>query len=178
MRYVALLRGINVGGKNKLPMKALAEMFRDEGAADVTTFIASGNVLFEATKKLAATLAPRIERRIAGDFTLRVPVVLRSAAELADAIALNPFVTRGADENQLFVMFLADKPSGAAERELDPQRSPPDEFHLVGRELYLRLPNGAARTKLTNAYFDRVLGTIGTARNWRTTLKLAELCAR
>ena len=178
MRYVALLRGINVGGKNKLPMKALADMFRDEGADDVTTFIASGNVLFAATAKLAGTLASRIERRIDKDFGLRVPVVLRTAAELAAAVAKNPFVARGADENELFVMFLAAKPSGAAERELDPKRSPPDEFALVGRELYLRLPNGAARTKLTNAYFDRVLGTIGTGRNWRTAQKLLELCGK
>src|SRR5271154_3561262 len=123
MRYVALLRGINVGGKNKLPMKALAEIFRDEGAADVATFIASGNVLFGATAKLAATVGPRIERRIAADFGLRVPVVLRSATELAAAVARNPFVTRGPDkndENQLFVMFLAETPTNAAARELDP----------------------------------------------------------
>ncbi|HEY2749015.1 MAG TPA: DUF1697 domain-containing protein [Polyangia bacterium] len=174
---MALLRGINIGGKNKLAMPALADMFRDEGAADVTTFIASGNVLFDAPKKLAVTLAPRIERRIAADFALRVPVMLRSGGELAAAVARNPFVARGADENELFVMFLAAKPSGAADRALDPKRSPPDEFALVGKELYLRLPNGAARTKLTNAYFDKMLGTIGTARNWRTTRKLAELCA-
>jgi uncharacterized protein (DUF1697 family) len=176
--YVALLRGINVGGKNLLPMKALADMFRDEGATDVSTFIASGNVIFDAAPKLAAGLAPRIERRIAADFDLRVPVVLRSAAELATAVAKNPFVARGADENQLFVMFLADAPAAQATRALDPKRSPPDEFALVGRDLYLRLPNGAARTKLTNAYFDKALATVGTARNWRTTRKLLELATR
>jgi len=175
MRHVALLRGINVGGKNKLPMAALAAMFRDEGAGDVATFIASGNVVFAAAPKLAAALPARIEKRIAADFALRVPVMLRSADELAAAVARNPFVTRGVDENHLFVMFLADRPGAAAARALDPARSPPDAFALVGRELYLSLPNGAARTRLTNAYVDKTLGTIATARNWRTTLKLLTL---
>ena len=176
--YVALLRGINVGGKNLLPMKALADLFRDEGAADVSTFIASGNVVFDASPTLAAALGPRIERRIAADFDLQVPVVLRSAAELAEAVARNPFATRGSDEKLLYVMFLAHAPSVAATRALDPDRSPPDEFAVVGRELYLRLPNGAGRTKLTNAYFDKALATVSTARNWRTTRKLLELASR
>jgi uncharacterized protein (DUF1697 family) len=171
------LRGINVGGKNVLPMKALAEMFRDEGAVDVSTFIASGNVLFGAPQKLAAAIGPRIERRIAKEFALTVPVVLRSAAELAATVARNPFLARGVDENELHVMFLADTPSAAAARALDPKRSPPDEFALVGRDLYLRLPNGAARTKLTNAYFDKALATVGTGRNWRTTVKLLALAS-
>ena len=178
MTYVALLRGINVGGKNLLPMKALAGMFRDEGATDVSTFIASGNVIFSAPAKLAATVGPRIERRITADFDLRVPVVLRSSAELADAVARNPFVKKGVDESHLFVMFLAAAPGAAAVRALDPKRSPPDEFAVVGRELYLRLPNGAARSKLTNAYFDKALATVSTARNWRTTQKLLALCSR
>ena len=178
MTYVALLRGINVGGKNVLPMKALAAMFRDEGATDVSTFIASGNVLFGAPARLAAAIGPRIVKRIEKDFALRVPIVLRTAEELATAIAKNPFLERGADENQLFVMFLADAPTAAAARALDPGRSPPDEFALVGRELYLRLPNGAARSKLTNAYFDKALATVSTARNWRTTQKLLALCSR
>jgi uncharacterized protein (DUF1697 family) len=120
-------------------------------------------------------MSARIERRIDEEVGLRVPVVLRSADELAAVVAKNPFVRAGADEDQLHVMFLAAKPTAAQARALDPARSPGDEFALVGRDLYLKLPNGVARTKLTNAYFDKALGTVGTARNWRTVLKLVEL---
>lgn len=178
MRHVALLRGINVGGKNKLPMTVLAELFAVEGATAVTTFIQSGNVVFDAPARLAAAIGARIERRLDEQLSLRVPVVMRSAAELADAAARNPFLTAGADADALHVMFLAARPTAAQVRALDPARSPGDEFALVGRDLYLRLPNGMARTKLTNAYFDRALATVSTARNWRTVLKLVELAGR
>lgn len=178
MRHVALLRGINVGGKNKLPMTTLASLFTGEGATGVTTFIQSGNVVFDAPTKLAGTLAARIERRIERELSLRVPVVLRSAAELAAVAARNPFLAAGADPDLLHVMFLAAQPTAAQARALDPARSPGDEFALVGRDLYLKLPNGVARTKLTNAYFDKALATVSTGRNWRTVLKLVELAAK
>jgi len=178
MRHVALLRGINVGGKNKLPMTTLANLFTVEGATDVTTFIQSGNVVFDAPKKLADTLAGRIERRIEKELSLRVPVVLRSAVEIAAVVARNPFLAAGHDPDALHVMFLAAQPTPAQARALDPSRSPGDELALVGRDLYLRLPNGVARTKLTNAYVDKALATVSTVRNWRTVLKLVELAAR
>jgi uncharacterized protein (DUF1697 family) len=176
MTYVALLRGINVGGKNKLPMVTLAKIFADEKCDDIATFIQSGNVIFEAPAKAAATIAARVQRRIEKELGLDVPVVVRAAAELAGVPKRNPFARAGTDE--LHVMFLADVPSPAQARALDPARSPGDEFALVGRDLYLRLPNGAGRSKLTNAYFDRALGTISTSRNWRTVHKLIELSAR
>jgi uncharacterized protein (DUF1697 family) len=159
-------------------MTVLAEMFRVEGATDVATFIQSGNVLFDAPKKLADTIGARIERRIEKEVSLRVPVMLRSGAELAGVAARNPFLKAGAETDALHVMFLADPPTAALARALDPARSPGDEFALVGRDLYLRLPNGAARTRLTNAYFDKALATVSTVRNWRTVLKLVELAAR
>ncbi len=177
MRHVALLRGINVGGKNQLPMATLAEMFRVEGAAGVTTFIQSGNVVFDAPVKLAGAIGAGVERRIEQQLSLRVPVVLRSAAELAAAVERNPFVAARGDEDELHVMFLAARPTPAQARALDPARSPGDQFALVGRDLYLRLPNGVARSKLTNAYFDKALATVSTARNWRTVLKLLELAS-
>ncbi len=177
MRHVALLRGINVGGKNKLPMATLVEMFRVEGAAGVTTFIQSGNVVFDAPVKLAGAIGAGVERRIEQQLSLRVPVVLRSAAELAAAVERNPFVAARVDEDELHVMFLAARPTPAQARALDPARSPGDQFALVGRDLYLRLPNGVARSKLTNAYFDKALATVSTARNWRTVLKLLELAS-
>ena len=176
MTYVALLRGINVGGKNKLPMATLAKIFADEACANVSTFIQSGNVIFDAPAKAATTIGARVSKRIGKELGLDVPLVVRDAAELAKVPARNPFSK--ADPDELHVMFLADTPPATAVRALDPARSPGDSFALVGRDLYLRLPNGVGRTKLTNAYFDKALTTVSTGRNWRTVLKLIELSTR
>jgi uncharacterized protein (DUF1697 family) len=175
LRHVALLRGINVGGKNMLPMKELASLFAEAGCADVTTYIQSGNVLFSANGKVVAGLAATISHQIDERFGVRVPVVLRSATELMAAIKNNPFLQAGAEEDSLHVYFLAGVPDAKDVTGLDAARSAPDTFAVVGREIYLQLPNGMARTKLTNAYFDSKLRTVSTARNWRTILKLAEL---
>jgi uncharacterized protein (DUF1697 family) len=171
MKHVALLRGINVGGKHALPMKALAAMFADAGCVDVATYIQSGNVVFSAPAAVAKAVPAKIAARIAKDFGFSSPVVVRSATELAAVVAGAPF----RDPEHTHVMFLADAPTKAAVAALDPNRSPGDRFVVVGRDVYLHLPNGAGRTKLTNAYVDAKLGTTSTQRNWRTVEKLAAL---
>jgi uncharacterized protein (DUF1697 family) len=172
---VALLRGINVGGKNMLPMRDLVAMFERAGCAEVRHYIQSGNVVFRA----AGTLATRISQVIAGEieraFRIDVPVVVRSGRELAGVAKGNPLIADGADPAACHVMFLADAPSKKQCASLDPARSPGDSFVVKGREVYLLCPNGVARTKLTNAYFDSALGTTSTGRNWRTVLKLNEM---
>ena len=175
MPHVALLRGINVGGKNMLPMKELSALFTAAGAANVRTFIQSGNVLFEADAALARQIPALVSKAIEREHGLKVPVVVRSADELRAVAKRNPFLARDADTSMLHVSFLADEPAAAAIGALDAKRSPPDEFRVVGREIYLRLPNGMARSKLTNAWFDSKLATISTARNWNTLTKLLEL---
>jgi len=172
--HVALLRGLNVGGKNVLPMPKLAALFEEAGCADVRTYIQSGNVLFRAPKTVVRRLPQVILARIGERHGLRVPVILRTATELRGVAASNPFLATGADPGQLYVAFLEDAP-GAAAAGLDPGRSPPDAFAVRGREVYLSLPNGVARTKITNDYLDRTLGTRSTVRNWRTVLRLAGL---
>jgi uncharacterized protein (DUF1697 family) len=169
VKYVALLRGINVGGKNKLSMKELIELFDVAGCTNVETYIQSGNVVFEASAALAKRVPQIITQTIAERFGYQVPLIVRSAAKLAKVVAANPFLARGAAERELHVYFLADKPTAA---ELDAKRSAPGEFVLQGQEIYLRLPNGMGRSKLTNAYFDSKLKTVCTARNWATVLQL------
>ncbi len=170
---VALLRGINVGGKNLLPMKALAEIFAAAGCTEVKTYIQSGNVVFRCgTKK---DVAKAVRAAIAAQFGIEVPVVVRSASEIKRVIAANPFVRTGIDAAWLHVMFLEREPSAAQVAGLDAARSLPDEFVVIGNEVYLHLPHGAAKTKLTNAYFDSKLKTVGTQRNWRTVTTLAEM---
>jgi uncharacterized protein (DUF1697 family) len=173
--HLGLLRGINVGGKNKLPMKDLIQIFIRAGCTDVTTFIQSGNVLFRAPGDNTAGLAIAITAAIAERFNYSIPLVLRTADDIAGVIRNNPFLRAGVSEAELFVLFLADVPARHRVDELDPKRSLPDEFAVRGSEIYLRLPNGAAKTKLTNVYFDSKLATVSTGRNWRTVTKLSEL---
>jgi uncharacterized protein (DUF1697 family) len=176
--HVALLRGINVGGKNRLPMADLATMFEDAGCRSVTTYIQSGNVLFQASPALARRIPSLIKKAIADGFDYDIPVLTRTAEELRKTLRGNPFIGAGAELERLHVAFLADRPAAARVKALDPDRSPPDAFAVRGREIYLHLPNGVARTKLTNAYFDSKLGTASTLRNWRTVVKLLDLCLR
>jgi uncharacterized protein (DUF1697 family) len=169
MKFVALLRGINVGGKNLLPMKDLAAMFT--GCTEVSTYIQSGNVIFSTKNpdKIPAQIAGSIKKK----FKLEVPVIVRSHDELKKISRANPFD----DVEHVMVMFLADSPSAAAIKTLDPNRSPTDKFAVKGREIFLHGPNGFGNSKLTNAWFDSKLSTISTGRNWRTLQKLIELSA-
>jgi uncharacterized protein (DUF1697 family) len=177
MTHVALLRGINVAGKNKLAMKDLVTVFTAAGCREVRTYIQSGNVVFEAAPGVAAKVPAAVAAGIERRFGLKVPVVTRTAEELREAAEVNPFLKAGEDAERLHVMFLADRPSEDRIAALDPKRSAPDAFVVIGRDVYLLLPNGVGRTKLTNDYFDRNLATTSTVRNWRTVLKLVELSA-
>jgi uncharacterized protein (DUF1697 family) len=173
--HVALLRGVNVGGANKLPMKGLAALFAAAGCSEVQTYIQSGNVVFRAADALARRIPALISAAIAESFRLEVPVVTRTAAELREVAEQNPFLRAGADPAALHVAFLAERPGAARVALLDPARSPPDQFAVRGREIYLHCPNGVGRSKLTNQYFDSRLATISTGRNWRTVLTLLAL---
>lgn len=174
-RAVALLRGINLAGRNRLPMEDLARMFETVGCSQVQTYIQSGNVVFSAAPRLLIQLPELISDAIHDQFGYTVPVVTRTAEEVSEIVGANPFLDRGAEPKTLHVAFLADLPKPESVGQLDPDRSIPDEFIVRGREIFLHLPNGVARTKLTNAYFDKKLSTTSTLRNWKTTLKLADL---
>lgn len=170
--HLALLRGINVGGKHLLPMKELAALFEEAGCAQVRTYIQSGNVVFEAPAALAKQVPVTVGAAIRERFGFEAPILLRSAAELRAVHASNPFLAEGTAEEGLHVVFLKATPPADRAAALDPQRSPGDRFLLRGREIYLHLPGGAAKSKLTNAWFDSALKTTSTARNWRTVSTL------
>ena len=173
--HIALLRGINVSGKNMLPMPELTKIFATAGCGDVKTYIQSGNVVFCARDGVVDKLAGLITQQIEERFGCKVPLVLRTAAELGEVVRSNPFLKAGAAEESLHVYFLAGMPTAGDVAGLDAGRSAPDAFAVIGREIYLQLPNGMGRTKLTNAYFDSKLKTVSTARNWRTVSKLLEM---
>ncbi len=171
--HVALLRGINVGAHNRLPMPELRAIFEDAGCRNVEHFIQSGNILFEAPAEIARTLSPRVEATIRERYGFETPVILRSRTQLKALVAANPFVSDHAGE--LYVTLLGDKPEAAAVAALDAKRSAPDRYQLIGREIYMDIVRGAADTRLSIAYFERSLKTTCTARNWRTISSLLEL---
>ena len=173
--HVALLRGVNVGGKKRLPMAQLAKLFSEAGCADVRTYIQSGNVVFAATPTTAKRITELVTARIAERFGFEAPVILRPADEFARVAKGNPFLNSGMDGGALHVAFLNDLPDRRRVATLDPERSPGDSFQVRGREIYLHLPNGVARTRLTNDYFDSTLATTCTFRNWRTVMKLLDM---
>jgi len=169
---LGLLRGINVGGKNILPMRDLSAIFESAGCENVRTFIQSGNVIFNASARASRSLAGIVAATIEERFGYKVPVILRTAQQLRDVVSKNPFLKPGSAEETLHVMFLADRPIPAKIAALDPNRSLPDAFIVRGQEIYLNLPNGGGKSKLTNAWFDAKLSTVSTVRNWRTVNKL------
>jgi uncharacterized protein (DUF1697 family) len=173
-RFVALLRGINVGGKNVLPMKDLVVMFEKAGCTDVVHYIQSGNVVFTAKPAIAKTIADVICKAIEKKFKIAVPVVVRSSAEIAAVASNNPFLKAGVEVERLHVVFLKDRPSVEMAKILDPNRSPGDSFEVRGGEIFLSITS-AAKTKITNAWLDSKLKTVSTGRNWRTVLKLREM---
>jgi uncharacterized protein (DUF1697 family) len=173
--FAALLRGVNLAGRNRVSMPELRSALEAIGLEDVVTYIQSGNVVFRSRSGGAQKLAAAIEAQVAEVFGIEVVVLLRTPAELAKVAAGNPFLRGGADPARLHVVFLGGRPAAKAAAQLDPERSPPDEFMVEGREVYLHLPNGFGRSKLTVAYFERALGVAATARNWRTVKKLLAL---
>ncbi len=173
--YVALLRGINVGGRNRLPMDELARLFEHAGCASVKTYIQSGNVVFAAAPTIALKARESVAAAVSARIGTDIPVVLRSVADLARVVEENPFLAESQDPRTLHVGFLSDRPSPDRAASLDPSRSPPDEFVVRGNEIYLRLANGMSGTRFTASYVERVLATSATFRNWRTVVNLLSM---
>ena len=150
-------------------------MFVDAGCSDVRTYIQSGNVLYGTEQTSEEDVSSLISAAILNRFGYQIPVLTRTAEDFRDIVQANPFMKTGAEADKLHVVFLEELPTGDQVELLDQNRSPGDEFRVVGREIYLHCPNGFARTKLTNTYFDSKLSTRSTTRNWRTVQKLLEL---
>jgi uncharacterized protein (DUF1697 family) len=177
-RYLALIRGINVGKDNALPMAQLSSLFIDAGCSDVRTYIQSGNVVFRAPDELASGLPTLIGAQLARQLGRQrdISVVLRSRDELAHAIACNPYADALADPKSVHLAFLEEAPSAARVARLDPQQSETDRFAVLGKHLYLHTPHGYGRGKLTMRFFAQ-LGTPCTLRNWNTVRRLEALLA-
>jgi uncharacterized protein (DUF1697 family) len=172
MLFVALLRGINVGGKAKIPMAALRDTCAAVGCEDVVTYIQSGNVVL--TSKLTADkLRAALEAAIAKEFGFNQAVMIRTAKELAAVVDRNPYA--GADDKAVHVGFLHAAPNAATRKCLDAIDCAPEELTVVGPDIYLHLPNGMGRAALPVQMERCLRPTQVTVRNWRTVTKLVEL---
>jgi len=174
-RYVALLRGINVGGHKKVPMAQLRALLEGLGYTDVATLLQSGNAVFTAREKSPAKVVKQLEKAIAEEFGFEVSVIVRTRDELAAVIQANPLSGAEDAPSHFLVTFLSDVPEKKRVQEIDPKAYLPDEFRVVGREIYARFPKGIGTSKLATVLSKPWLGVTPTARNWSTVTKLLEL---
>jgi uncharacterized protein (DUF1697 family) len=172
--YAALLRGVNLGARNRVAMPALREVLEDLGYRDVATYVQSGNVVFGAPGR-EASVRGAVEAAMRRAFGLTIPVLLRSREQLRSTTEHNPFLRRGVDPATLHVSFLDAKPAAARVRALGERAFAPDDVAVRGRDVYLRCPNGYGRSKLGNAFLEERLGAVATTRNWKTVRTLLEL---
>ena len=175
-RYVALLRGINVGKNNRVPMELLRDLLTGLGYTDVRTHLNSGNAVFGAARKQQpATVATKIEKALLDAVGRPIRVVVRTRDELAGVVERNPLESVATDPARFLVAFL-DKPVAASRlQDLDDSALLPERFHRDERELYLWLPTGIQNSELVKTLSDQRLGVTSTHRNWNTVTRLLEL---
>lgn len=169
MRCIALLRGINVSGRRTVHMTDLKRAVEEMGFGNVSTYLQSGNVIFNCRHAQTAKLAMHIEEKLSETFGFTINVIIRTQEELEKIIETNPLVdSADVARDKLYVTFLADEPDKTAASKLDLPPGTDEKFAIVGSEVYLYCPNGYTRTKLNNATFEKKLRTVATTRNWKT----------
>jgi uncharacterized protein (DUF1697 family) len=172
-RYTALIRGINVGGKNLLPMKDLTEILESIGCRRVKSYIQSGNVVFDSAFK-AARLTEEIADGISARRGFKPHVLVLEKSEFEMAIANNPFMVGEPDYKALHLGFLDSIPPNPDLQRLESLKAPSERFELIGRVFYLHAPDGIGRSKLA-ANSEKALGVPMTDRNWKTVLKIMSM---
>lgn len=174
--YIALLRGINVGGNKVIKMQDLKLMFQSLGFHNVRTYIQSGNVLFESNEESEDQLRELLECQLKETFGFEVAVILRTLAEMEQVIINHPFVLSEPDDyKRWYVTFLPAEPSGEAMDKLRMYEDGPDKLCLIGREMYILYDVSVSKSALSKVSFDKILGMPITARNWNTVNKLTTL---
>lgn len=174
--YIALLRGINVGGNKIIKMLDLKAMFQTLGFENVRTYIQSGNIVFESDEGSESLLTGVIERKIHEVFGFEVSVIIRTLAEMENVIANDPFQLSEPEEfKRWYVTFLPAEPSAEALDKLRTYENGPDKVRFVGREMYILYEVSVSQSPLFKVPFDRILGMTITARNWNTVNKLVTM---
>lgn len=173
---IALLRGINVNGQKMISMEKLRILLTDLGLTGVTTYIQSGNVVFQSGREAHFVLEKKIKSAIQDIFGFSVPVMVKTKEEWEEIISRNPFVgKKDIDASKLHVTFLSDTPNQVVVEEILGMKYGDDQCFFSGKEIYLFCPNGYGKTKFSNSFFEKQTKLIATTRNWQTVLKLLEL---
>jgi uncharacterized protein (DUF1697 family) len=177
LKRIAILRGINVGGKRKVVMEDLKLLFSELGFKNISTYIQSGNVLFGSdVKQTDIEIAELIEQAILREYKFEVPVIVRVREELELAIKNNPFYqSNETDLNQLYLTFLKEVPVQENLVKVESTNFEPDKFKISGKDVFVFCKGKYHQTKLNNNFFENKLKTPATTRNWKTVLKLVEL---
>jgi uncharacterized protein (DUF1697 family) len=174
--YIALLRGINVGGNKIIKMQELKAMFQSLQFNNVRTYIQSGNVVFESGEVSSSRVGEVIEQEIKATFGFDVSVMIRTLEELERTLANNPFnLSNEVDFKRLYVSFLAAEPSADSLEKLHPYENGADKLRIVGKELYVLYEISVSKSALFKVSMDKLLGMPVTARNWNTVNKLVEM---
>lgn len=178
--YISFLRGVNMTGHNSIKMTDLSELFTKLVLKDAETYIQSGNVVFCETGEIPpSALTAKIEQAIMEKFNYIIPVMIRTQTELADLFTSNPFLDEpDFDPSKMAVIFLHDVPSDNQLRKVEDVDYPPDKFEIIGREIYTYCPNGFGKTKIYTNFFEKKMGVIGTARNWKTITTLLSIAGK
>ena len=175
---IALLRAVNVGGTGKLPMADLRALATKIGLRGVRTLLQSGNLIFDAGTKTPGVIEKLLEGACVKKFSLETEVYVRTAAEIDEIIARNPFAKEAkVNPGHLVVLFMHTSPAAKAFTALQAAIRGRERIRAFGRHAYIVYPDGIGRSKLTSGLLARHLGTPGTARNWNTLLKLAAATA-
>jgi len=171
--YISMLRGINVGGRNKIKMDQLKDLYKSLGFANIHSYIQSGNIIFDSTSKDINGIAKNVHQAIKQTFGYDVPVFIRTANDFRLTIQNNPFTDK--DISKLQITFLSGSPTQFSIDEINKARHKSEEFYIFQRDVYLFCPLGYGISKLSNTFFERKLKTSATTRNWKTVNKLMEL---
>jgi len=175
MRYVALLRGINLGGANQMKMDDLKAVFAELGFENVKSYINSGNLAFDTKKTSESKLIKKIEDAVESRFGRRVHIMVRDQKDIEHLLKNNPFDGQYESHKHMHVLFLKEPLPAEKEKLLQASALPGEKYEVRGREIYNLLPKGVAGSLLTNGFFEKKPAVAYTGRNWRTVQKLAEL---
>jgi uncharacterized protein (DUF1697 family) len=176
--YVVLLRGINLGSKRRVAMADLRSLLEGLGYDDVRTHLQSGNAVLRTPTRSAATVEKAVERAIVSELGLEVKVAARTAAQLAAVVDADPFAGVATVPARYLVTFLEKKPPASWLDSVDSESYAPEQAAVVGKQLYLWLPDGVQNSRLARNLTDKKLGGSATSRNWNVVRKLAELAAQ
>lgn len=177
MRYIAILRGINVGTGRQVPMADLKKLCGNLGLQNVQSYIQSGNVIFDLAKpEQISVLENRLQLAFTENFGFEIPVIVRTVEEWIESIAQNPYLKEeNVDIDRLHLTFLKELPKPELIEKIKVYQYLPDRYEIIGRNVFIFCAAGYGTSKLVNSFFESKLKVPATTRNWKTVIKLHEM---